>query len=234
MPYSYREVRDMYDTLHGAGVVTKSLPDWSAEMNQETNSDIYTEGLSDNPLKWASVGIDRLLEKTGIPGVTGEIGRGVGGLMGIPEAGQQIGEQLPRDIANVIPYGLSIFGPPGAAAGAAISAGLSGAKAYTETGSPAAGVIAGGLNMIMPGVGGIARNLALKKLGAELVEGPLLQEAGKLGVDRLQQLAAGAVPTAVKEYVPATLGQAAGGVAAEQAGMRGFDGGGWGGERMGS
>src|SRR5258705_4515524 len=102
MPYSYREVRDMYDTLHGAGVITESLPDWSAEMNQGTNSDIYAEGLSDNPLKWASVGIDRLLEMTGIPEVTGEIGRGVGGLLGIPEAGQRIGEDLPRDIVNTV------------------------------------------------------------------------------------------------------------------------------------
>jgi hypothetical protein len=44
MPYSYREVKDMYDTLADAGVVTISLPDWSAEMNQQTESDITQRG----------------------------------------------------------------------------------------------------------------------------------------------------------------------------------------------
>jgi hypothetical protein len=90
VPYDYRRVKDMYDQLADAGVVTESLPDWSRKMNQVTGTEDYSQGLSDSWIKHASVGLDRFLESTGAPEVTEELGRTVGGWIGDPEAGAEL------------------------------------------------------------------------------------------------------------------------------------------------
>ena len=98
-----------------------------------------------------------------------------------------------------------------------------GTEAYTESDSPAAGLIAAGTAGLMPAAGNIARQAALKGLGAELVGGGIKDIAIKGGAgatvdEALAKLGQGAATTAVKEYVPTTFGQAAGAWGAEQLG----------------
>ena len=101
MPYDYRHVRDAYDALKDAGVVTDSLPDWSAKMNVQSGTDDYSAGLHDNWLKQASVGVDRLCgddrtaatRRRHLAGCGSWLGiRRLGsGLAGVAEDGRQCG-----------------------------------------------------------------------------------------------------------------------------------------------
>ena len=138
-------------------------------MNESLGTDLYSEGESDNWVKQASVGIDKVLEATGLPALTEQVGRGFGELVGNPEAGAAYGKDLPRMAVNVAPMLLATTGV-GAPIGMAASAALSGAQAYTATGSPAAGVTSGLLNIAMPAVAGRATQAALKTMGGEFVE----------------------------------------------------------------
>ena len=174
MPYDYRHVKDMYDQLADAGVVTQSLPDWSRHMNEVTGTDNYSAGQEDNWLKQASVAVDRALEATGAPEVTGALGEAVGGWIGDPEAGRAIGESLPRTAASMVPF----FIPGvGAIAGPMSMAALGGAEAYTKTGSVASGLTSAALNLAMPGVAHVAEQAVLKGVGGKLVQGPLVDYA---------------------------------------------------------
>src|SRR5882757_6442669 len=104
MPLPYRQVKDLYDVLADSGVVTKSLPEWSADMNALTGTDLYGEGLHDNILKRTSVGIDRALES--VPGLqegSTSLGRDIGAVVGMPAEVAKIGAGLPRMGANFLP-----------------------------------------------------------------------------------------------------------------------------------
>ena len=169
MPLGYRQVKDLYDTLADAGVVTKSLPEWSQEMNESLGTDLYSAGQDDNWIKRASVGVDRLLEATGLPQAGEEFGRGVGELVGNPEAGAAIGGGLPRMGVNMLPM---LLPGPGWVAAAGMGA-LSGAEAYTATGSETAGVLGGLTAAVMPGAAKLAEQAALKGLGGKFIEGSL-------------------------------------------------------------
>src|SRR4029077_2820767 len=116
MPLGYRQVKDMYDSLANAGVVTKPLAEWSQEMNDPLGTDLYSEGLNDNWIKRTSVGIDRLLEMTGIPQAGEEVGRSIGEAVGNPEAGASIGGGLGRMAVNMLPMFIPGVGPAAAAA----------------------------------------------------------------------------------------------------------------------
>lgn len=167
MALSYRQVKDLYDVLHKAGVAGGSLPEWAAGMNADTESDLYAAGLNDNWIKQASVGLDRMIES--VPGLiegSTEFGRAFGGLVGHPEVGAQIGAGLPRMTANFAPLMV-----PGLGWGALAATGLlSGADTYTHTGSPAAGLLSGVTAATLPwvagraeqGVLGFIRNRGLK------------------------------------------------------------------------
>jgi hypothetical protein len=232
MPLGYRQVKDLYDTLADAGVVTKSLPEWSQEMNESLGTDLYSEGQNDSWIKRASVGVDRLLEATGLPQAGEELGRSVGELVGNPEAGAAIGGGLPRMGVNMLP----LFLPGPGWVGAAGMGALSGAEAYTSTGSPTAGILGAATAAVMPGAAHLAEQAALKRIGGRLVEGTLAggeairryfpetipqgilsQAAGQLaagglgvGADIAQQVAAGepihVSPT--EQLLNLTLGQA--------------------------
>lgn len=167
MAYSYRDVSDVYDTLKSAGVDVGSIPELSARLNEASGTQDYSAGLSDNFIKRGSVGLDRLLEATGLPTLTGELGRAVGGLVGAPDVGESIGHGLPRGAVNWLP---ALAGPWGLAGVAA----LSGAESYTQTGSPAAGLIGAATNALMPGVAGLGERAALRAMGTRYLEGKLL------------------------------------------------------------
>lgn len=166
MPLPYRKVKDMYDTLHDAGVVTQTLPEWSQEQNKLSESDLYSAGLHDNLIKRASVGIDRLLESTGLPTLTKEFGGEYGSLFGDRAAGERIGQGLPRMGTN-----MASFLIPGAGwanvARLGIAGLMSGAETYTETGSPAAGALSGATVAALPGITGAAEKaVASRGVGA--------------------------------------------------------------------
>lgn len=195
MGLNYRQVKDIYDQLHSAGVVTKSLPDWSTEMNQLSESDLYGAGLHDNLIKRASVGIDRALEATGIPQAGAAVGGDIGATLGDRAAGERVGQGLGRGAVNFLPLLIPGLGEVQAANLARLGATglLSGAQTYTETGSPAAGVLSGATAVAMPGVAGAAEKAVLNRMGGQVLEGPITGALGKLGY--------------INDVVPKTLGQ---------------------------
>lgn len=190
-------VKEQYDFLYGNGAVSEPLED---------------ENWFSRGVKSTSRAIDRALEYTGLPGLTEQFGREFGSIFGAPEEGAYIGRKLPRSAVNFAPMMLATTGV-GAPLGIAATAALSGAEAYEETDSPAAGLIGAVTNIAMPGISRLVGQQALKRLGGELVQGPVLRG----GVDRLQQLASGVAPTMIREYIPKTLGQGLGAEAIEQA-----------------
>jgi hypothetical protein len=167
MPLAYRQVKDLYDTLREVGVTDKPLPEWSAEMNTLTNSDLYSSGLHDNLIKRSSVAIDRLLEKTGLPELGREFGRGIGEAVGAGEAGAEIGQSLPRSTLNFAPLFIPGVGWGAAAARLGLTGLLSGAETYTSTGSPAAGTISGLTAAALPGATNRIEQFAARKLGSK-------------------------------------------------------------------
>lgn len=181
MPYNYRQVSDLYRSLHDAGVVSQPLPDWSSEMNRLTQSHLYDQGLNDNFIKQASTGIDRAIDWTGLPKVTEDFGRAVGGMVGAPDAGASIGEGLPRMTANFLPVAAATALAPEVTIPALLAtAGLSGAETYTNTGSGAAGIVSGATNALMPGVAGLAERSAFRALGTKALAGPVADALGNV------------------------------------------------------
>jgi len=152
MALSYRQVSDLYDTLKSAGVVQESLSDWSTMQNRKRGNNSFDAGVNDNWIKQASTGIDRALEWTGLPDIGEGFGRSVGTAVGRPEEGANIGRSLPRMFVDFAPLFIPGAGAGFTAARLAGTAALSGAGAYTETGSPAVGVVAGATNAAMPAV----------------------------------------------------------------------------------
>ena len=158
MPLPYGDVQELYQILKDSGQVTNSLPDWSQEQNARTDSDLFSEGVNDNWIKRGSYGIDQLLEKSGLPELTGQAGEYVGGLVGNPEYGRQVGQGFPRMAVDVAPSivgaALAPFtGGLSAYAGTAATAALMGAGTYQRTGNPYAGALAGTLGLVLPKVG---------------------------------------------------------------------------------
>lgn len=207
MSLSYRQVKDLYDVLHSAGATQVDLPTWAQQMQGDTGSDLYSAGLSDNLIKRASVGIDRALDWTGLPELGSEFGRNVGGLFGMGEQGAQIGQGLPRMAVNLAPLS---FGP----IGAGITGLLSGAETYTETGSPAAGLLSGITNATLPWIAGKAEQGTLAFLRSQGIKSGIAEallprlEEGQLANRWINKT----TPTdieAVSRLFPSTFGQTA-------------------------
>lgn len=210
MPLAYRQVKDLYDTLHAVGVTgEKSLPDWATEMNSLTSSDLYSAGLHDNFIKRASVGLDRLIEKTTLPDIGRQAGRYVGEALGDPEAGARVGEGIPRGTLNFAPMLIPGVGWGATAARLGLTGLLSGAETYTSTGSPAAGAISGLVAAALPGATGRIEQLAARSLGAPLVEGAISDLEGNV-INR------------ISTAIPETFAQKAGTFTAGQVGAAGI------------
>ena len=198
MPLGYRQVKDLYDTLADAGVVTKSLPEWSQEMNESLGTDLYSAGpgrqLDQAHERWRGslAGGDRAA--AGGRGIREECRRDRGQSRGRSGDWRRFAEDG-RQYASDAPSGawLGRRGRDGRL--------LSGAEAYTATGSETAGVLGGLTAAVMPGAANFAEQAALKAAGGRLVQGAL--PAGE----------------AIRRYFPETipqgiLSQAAGQLAA--------------------
>lgn len=192
MPLTYRRVKDVYDQLRDAGVVTQSLPEWSAEMDRARGTNLYSAGLEDNWIKRANVGLDRMLEATGLPARLEEVGGRVGSWVDNEEVGRTVGHGMLRSAVNFLPImraGSLLTRLGGTAA-------LSGSDVYTQTGSPGAGVVAGTISAAMPGVAGLAERSVLRGMGVKPIVGritpnPLTPE----------------ITEAVKRYIPESVKQ---------------------------
>lgn len=189
MPLDYQTVSDMYKTLADAGVVTKPLASWSQDMNARTNSNLYDAGVHDNLIKQGSMGLDRLLDKTGAPQIGADFGRQVGNLVGAPDAGERVGHGLARSVINFAPMGIPYVGK-------AISGLLAGADTYTQTDSPAAGVVSGVTAGLLPGLTEAVEQATLKGLGGRLIQGGVAAGDAANPLSKVAQ---------VSHYVPQTV-----------------------------
>lgn len=197
MALPYGDVKDLYDTLLSSGVTTQTLPEWAAEMNQQTGSNLFDQGLHDNILKRGSHALDKLIEATGLPAATEGFGRSVGEAVGAPEEGARIGHGLGRTVVNFAPLLIPGVGWGATAARLGLTGLLSGAESYEQTGSPAAGLISGATAAALPKVADVAEQYALRKLGGRLVEGPIADAAGN-------------VTENIRRFFPETTGQRVG------------------------
>lgn len=168
-PLSFEEVLNLHERNQSNPAVRgMSLPDFSSMLNEASGSELFSAGLHDSRLKRASIGFDRLLKSTGVPQAAGELFANVGEMVSprFKETARGIGEGLPRTALEMLGLPLvAAGGPITAAIGAPLlAAGVlsSGARAYTATDSPAAGIISGGSQLLMPYFG---------KLGATYLTG---------------------------------------------------------------
>ncbi len=178
---SYGQVSDLHRSLANSSefFANMTLPEFSAVANERTKSHKYDQGLNDNWLKRTSHNFDRLLSPISKP--LGETSAAITKGVGLPqfaEQGRAIGEGLPRAMVELS----TMFSGWGAAAKipslakrVATGVGLMtpgatamGAKAYTESGSPAVGVTSGVSGMLMPPMVGGAHNLASRAMANTL------------------------------------------------------------------
>lgn len=200
MSYSYGELIDLHKSMRNIGATELPLDQWSKLMSRQTGSDMFLAGENDNWIKRASNAIDQTLEATRLPAATERFGRAVGSAFGAEDKGGEIGRQIPRMTLDFLPLFIPGVGPGYTAARLGGTALLSGAGAYTATDSPAAGLIAGGVNAAMPSVARFAEQAAVKGLGGRVLQGPTTDMLGRTGQ--------------VNEILPMNRLQGAGGIAA--------------------
>lgn len=182
MPLSYQELSDLFHEARAGspellGKVT--LPQFAEELNRTSGTQDYSAGLHDNWIKQASASINRGLEWTGAPEASGQAFKKLAESVGVEgQTGFDVGHGLPRSIVNLLPIGvaagLAPFTGGGsllAAAGAIGAGSLAGAETYTETDSPAAGLVSGVATAALPKVFQTGGQLALKAIGVPLTEG---------------------------------------------------------------
>lgn len=173
-PMSYRDLSDFHarmQTAHPDVFGSMSLQDFSRGLNEAAGQPIAQAGVNDSWLKHASVGVDRALDATGVNDALASAGGAVGSVFGEEGAGERAGRGFARGALNFAPLIASEALTGGGAtipilAGTALSAGLSGAQTYTETGSPTAGLISGAATALAPVAGHYGGQLALRAVGA--------------------------------------------------------------------
>lgn len=157
----------MYNTLYGAGVTRKSMPEWAAEMNQTTGSNLYDQGLHDGWWTRTSHWLDKNVFDPVASVTTEPLGGAVGSLFGNEEAGARVGRGLPRALTQTLP--LYLAGPeagiPATIASLGATGGLMAAQTYADTGSGQAAAISGLTGAALPVVGRFGGNLAARAFG---------------------------------------------------------------------
>lgn len=189
MAATYRDVLDLFDAQKGTNGY-QSLPEFAQSLNEMTGSQNFDAGLKDSVIKRASIGLDRAIESTGAPDALADFFGTIGSAVGFENAGREAGRALPRGVVNFLPAlaaapftgGGSVAAGLLGAGSTAASAGLIGADTYTQTGSPTAALLSAAA---LPVAGIAARaggQLALKAIGAPLIEGIATETVPALGV----------------------------------------------------
>jgi len=201
MPQTFKQVYDLYQSK-APQIGDMSIQDFSKIANYVTNSNEYDTGLTDGiggALKKGSYWINRGIDSTGIPEVTGTLGRSVFEAFGADgQAGYDVGASTPRMIGNFLPAMLTAgASAPVAAAGLAGAGLLSAWDAYGQD-APTSQVVAAGL---APAFG----------MGAMVAGRPLVNAAvGKLASIPGAKALGFVGPTVTQEAATAATAQAAG------------------------
>lgn len=166
---SYPELRKRHALVSGAGLAG-DFDSWINEMSAGymPDNNPYKQGLSNNFIKKFSYGIDSLLESTPLPELGERFGGALGSLFDMEQTGREVGRTLPRQAVNALPLIASAVAPPIGLAGTAL---LTGADVYTQTDSPGAGVLAGGIAALLPGVSQVASKEIGKRIGGKIFQG---------------------------------------------------------------
>ena len=157
-----------------------------------------------NWVQKGSRAIDQALAQTGLPEASGNI---IGQLAGAfnpayRETAERVGRTLPRQVVNIAPLAIPGYGIP-------ISAALTGADVYTQTGSPAAGVVGAGLGLAAPLLGA--------KVGGQLALGKFAQSGARVGVSEAGQLVPASIAQRIGEFTGRQAGAYVGGEVAGEA-----------------
>lgn len=225
---SYRQIKDEKDKV----MPDASLAEYSQAMNARTGSRAYDQGLDESWIKDAVIGVDRAIESTGLPQVTGGIGGLIGGAFGESEAGYEAGKGVPRMFAAMLPAvaaapfseGTSLFTIP-SLLGAVGTGSAMAAQTYTDTDSPGAAAVSGVLGTAAPFVGKAAStatgqflaNRAGTMVGETLPQRLAMAGASQAGVGGLFEAAhqgqalgeTGSLDLSKRHLVEQLVGQAA-------------------------
>lgn len=166
-PLSYREVLNLYEGSQAAGD-PRDLKSFSQDLNTLYKTDVFSEGLRDNPWTRFSTKLDRAMEESLAGQTLGAIGGAVGGIIGYKDVGKQIGQELPRQMLNAAPLFIPGVGLIPAALG---TGALQGADVLAKTGKPQAAAIAGVTGAALPFIGKAGGQAALRAVGAPKVAG---------------------------------------------------------------
>lgn len=143
------------------------MPEWAAEMNQTTGSNLYDSGLHDGWWTRTSHWLDKNVFDPVASVTTEPLGEAVGSLFGNEEAGARVGRGLPRALTQTLP--LYLAGPeagiPATIASLGATGGLMAAQTYADTGSGQAAAISGLTGAALPVVGRFGGNLAARAFG---------------------------------------------------------------------
>lgn len=169
---TYPQVLAQYDRARAFGE-TRSLKDYSANMGQMLDTHDYDEGQRDGWWARFSTRADQNFFKPIGEATTGPIAEGIGDLFGHGDAAREVGEGLPRGLAEMAPLAIPGFGP-------FITGGLMGAHTYADTGSVGQAVVSGATGALLPKVSEVGGNLMARAFGASPLKGVLANAAGEL------------------------------------------------------
>ena len=196
--YTYGQISDVKAKLGESPFFSgMSMPEFSQYLNEQSGTRSFDAGLSDNWVKRADAAVQRFIRP--VTEFTGWLGEEAVKPFSEKYAylGRQMGESLPRSMAEFGAVGAGVgamagggWAPVAGAALAGLGAGSAGARAYTETGSPLAGVVAGGLTAAFPG---------FEKLGEKMVTPVISRVVGSEIKTPLQKASAGMMEEAGRQ-----------------------------------
>lgn len=172
---SFRQISDFHEFAkqnNPAIYGDMSTSDFAKTMAQNDVARDYSQGFNANFVKQGNVALDRGIEATGLPAVTGSAGRFFGDFIGYGDLGESVGKGIPRGFAQaaaVAALGAAAIGSApitlGAAALGMLGLAASYAQGYTDTGSQLGGVVNAGLNLAAPGLDKFGAGAARKLVG---------------------------------------------------------------------
>lgn len=170
LPYS--DVLTRWDRARAFGE-TRSLPEYSAHLNDLYGTDAYSQGMRDGPWTRFSTRADQMLEQSPVGDVLGDVGGAVGNVFGHEDSGEKVGRGLPRALLNTAPMYLAgpEAGLPATIAAALGTGALFGGQTYADTGSVKLGVLSGITAAALPTIGKTGGEIAGRAFGGTKLTG---------------------------------------------------------------